>query len=60
MENNNPKPPLEIPSLIKNKDNTEEIKIKNQFSFKSSDRLGDGAFGQIFKGKNQRRSSNKN
>ena len=52
MENNKPKPPLEIPSLIKNKDNTEEIKIKNQFSFKSSDRLGDGAFGQIFKGIN--------
>ena len=28
------------------------IKINNQFSFKSSDRLGKGAFGQIFKGIN--------
>ena len=52
MESKNPKPPLEIPSLIKPKDNTEEIKIKNQYSFKSTDRLGGGTFGQIFKGIN--------
>ena len=52
MEVKDSKHPLEIPPLIKSKDNTEEIKIKNQYSFKSSDRLGGGAFGQIFKGIN--------
>ena len=40
MENN--KNPLKI----------QEIKINNQYSFKSNDRLGSGSFGQIFKGMN--------
>ena len=30
----------------------QEIKINNQYSFKSNDRLGSGSFGQIFKGMN--------
>ena len=30
----------------------ETIKIKNQYSFKSTDRLGGGSFGQIYKGIN--------
>ena len=30
----------------------ETVKIKNQYSFKSTDRLGGGSFGQIYKGIN--------
>ena len=30
----------------------QEIRINNQYSFKSNDRLGSGSFGQIFKGIN--------
>ena len=54
MENNIHKVPLEEMSSVfsKSKDNTEEIRIKNQFSFKSFDRLGGGSFGQIYKGIN--------
>ena len=42
----NPSP--NIPS--NNSQKVEEVKIKNQYSFKSTDRLGGGSFGQIFKG----------
>ena len=44
----NPSP--NIPS--NNSQKVEEVKIKNQYSFKSTDRLGGGSFGQIFKGIN--------
>ena len=37
--------PSEIPKV-------EIVKIKNQYSFKSTDRLGGGSFGQIYKGIN--------
>ena len=42
--------PLNSSSNIPQK--VEEVKIKNQYSFKSTDRLGGGSFGQIFKGIN--------
>ena len=35
-----------------NSQKVEEVKIKNQYSFKSTDRLGGGSFGQIYKGIN--------
>ena len=35
-----------------NSEKVEEVKIKNQYSFKSTDRLGGGSFGQIYKGIN--------
>ena len=35
-----------------NSQKIEEVKIKNQYSFKSIDRLGGGSFGQIYKGIN--------
>ena len=37
--------PVEVPKV-------ETVKIKNQYSFKSTDRLGGGSFGQIYKGIN--------
>ena len=43
-------PPLNLSSNFSQK--VEEVKIKNQYSFKSTDRLGGGSFGQIFKGIN--------
>ena len=35
-----------------NHQKVEEVKIKNLYSFKSTDRLGGGSFGQIYKGIN--------
>ena len=43
-------PPINLSS--NNSQKVEEVKIKNQYSFKSTDRLGGGSFGQIFKGIN--------
>ena len=39
-------------SSSNNPQKVEEVKIKNQYSFKSTDRLGGGSFGQIYKGIN--------
>ena len=39
-------------SSSNNSQKVEEVKIKNQYSFKSTDRLGGGSFGQIYKGIN--------
>ena len=43
-------PPINLSN--NNVQKVEEVKIKNLYSFKSTDRLGGGSFGQIFKGIN--------
>ena len=51
-EKDNPIKNLTLNSSSNNTQKVEEVKIKNQYSFKSTDRLGGGSFGQIFKGIN--------
>ena len=51
-EKDNPIKNLTLNSSFNNTLKVEEVKIKNQYSFKSTDRLGGGSFGQIFKGIN--------
>ena len=51
-EKENPMKNIPLNSSSNNPQKVEEVKIKNQYSFKSTDRLGGGSFGQIFKGIN--------